>query len=162
MNGDKTIDLIGSSTCLIHSGEDHRFETLKIRLAGLGSTTVTDTGRVFLEGTAESCAPSAWLFVIDLDEFPDKGAIVDVLLEFRRRRPDAIICLVSDKFSYVDIGTERLSVCDGSVPKSMMSLNIVRLIRALCDNNLIWQSRVYERKRETNEGTVTEIDGGPA
>lgn len=143
--------LLGFPTCFIHAGGDPRFDILAARLLRLGSTSIIGSVPLFLRCPPEAFVPAGRLFFVDTDVFLDKGELVDALLAFRKQRPGSVVCLVSDSFDNIDLGTERIMICDGSVAKSLMSINVVALLRALEVNNTAWRDRFETFRRLQRE-----------
>ena len=139
--------LMGAPTCVVNAGGDPRFDILQSRLLRLGSTPIVGSSSLFLRCPPEAYAPAARLFFIDVDLFVDKGRCVDALLEFRLKRPRVLVCLASDSFVDVDLGFERIMICDGSFSKNAMTINVVGLLRALEVNNAVWNERLGNLKR---------------
>jgi hypothetical protein len=133
--------ILGRPACLMHDGHDVYFNSLSSCLGRIGIECVLGSSPLLYDCPPEAFFPASRLFFIDVDCFEDKWRLVDALANFRSVRKDSVVCLVSQYFSEVDFGMERISICDGSVPKSMVSLSIVTLLRALCENNAEWRLR---------------------
>jgi hypothetical protein len=106
---------------------------------------------VFARGGKDFNTHRTYIVFVDADACGDWGSLVNSLLAFRARFPQALVCLLSDNFSSNDFGTERIFVCDGSILKPSLHDQFDKSLARMQHNNEIWLQRFYKSNVCRNE-----------
>ena len=74
--------------------------------------------------------------IINLDAFSDIDVAIDLLLSFRKQRPDVIVLIASTDVIKDDLGSERISICDVTLRMPISSQRLLGGLEAAKVNHV--------------------------
>lgn len=74
--------------------------------------------------------------IINLDAFSDIDVAIDLLLSFRKQRPDVIVLIASTDVIKDDLGSERIRICDVTLRMPISSQRLLGGLEAAKVNHV--------------------------